>query len=228
MKKFFLFAIAILLISCGEPSTEKSKAGIPQAEPKTANVSQPTADSSEAEPEIPFLTKEEEEEWWTVKKYKPPRVFFEDIYSICGSVCDDPVKQTTVYRAPFKVQMPKTEQIAVRLGSALPRQKIYYAHHPGKKFLLENLYKKFLEQREASGDSTFFTGTVVLELTIRANGSVENVKILESNTNNPAFDQELKDLVAIWEFSKSNGTTVVALPYAFLRTEYPIGFSEKM
>lgn len=228
MKKFFLSTITILLISCGEPTTEKPKAEIPQAPPETTSISPPIADTSFQEPLTDTAKPVEEREWFMEPEGGKIPPFVGKVSVIGGPFdkCDFPDCET-VYQAPFDVKKPFTKLLVIDSGAALRQGKISPAIYSQSRFL-EKLYQKHLEAMQATGgDSAYFEGTVVFKVTIGGEGSVEKVQILASNTKNPTFDREFRDSIATWKFPKANGKTVVSFPFKVYRTKYPKGFFEK-
>lgn len=64
------------------------------------------------------------------------------------------------------------------------------------------------------------SGTVVIEMVIQPSGRVSDVRILDSNTMNPAFDLELAANVETWRFGavdEDEGPLPVTYPFVFSR-----------
>ena len=75
---------------------------------------------------------------------------------------------------------------------------------------LRHIYNKFLKKRDG------FAGKVVLKLTIAPDGEVVNIAIVSSNTGYSEFDDQIKEAVSRWFFSKvESGNTTVTIPFAF-------------
>lgn len=88
--------------------------------------------------------------------------------------------------------------------------KIIQQRTPG----LRHIYNKALKQQPG------LKGTIILELTIAANGKISEANIIESSTQNSDFDSKIKESVANWEFSTEANDTHET------KVTYPITFSE--
>lgn len=74
---------------------------------------------------------------------------------------------------------------------------------------LRHLYNKFLKKKPG------FEGRLVLQLTIAPDGSVSNAAIKSSTTGYEEFDEEIRRAVSRWKFEKSNGSTILIVPFEF-------------
>jgi TonB family protein len=61
-----------------------------------------------------------------------------------------------------------------------------------------------------------FEGEIVFRLTIVADGSIKDIKIISSTTDYTEFDGEIQRAVGRWKFPKvKSGETVVTFPVRF-------------
>ncbi|WP_217898028.1 TonB family protein [Fibrobacter sp. UWB3] len=75
---------------------------------------------------------------------------------------------------------------------------------------LRLIYGKFLKKNNA------FQGKIVLKMAIAADGTVKESSIKKSTTGVKDFDEEIRNSVSRWTFSKvKSGTTVVYVPIHF-------------
>lgn len=77
---------------------------------------------------------------------------------------------------------------------------------------LRHVYGKFLKKNPDNS----FEGEIVLKLTIAADGTIKESSIKKSTTGADSFDEEIRNSVSRWTFSKvKSGTTVVYVPIRF-------------
>ena len=91
-------------------------------------------------------------------------------------------------------------------------ERVFRQKSPG----LKHIYRKFIKKKSA----TTFQGKIVLKLTIAADGRVKESSIEKSTTGVDSFDEEIRNSVSRWTFSKvKSGTTVVYVPIRFFRDD---------
>jgi len=62
----------------------------------------------------------------------------------------------------------------------------------------------------------FFSGKITLKVEIEANGSLSQVSVISSDTNNPKFNDEVKNEVKTWRISGiEKGSVTVIIPFEF-------------
>ena len=90
--------------------------------------------------------------------------------------------------------------------SAADIMKVVRQRTPG----LRHIYNKFLKTKPG------FQGKVILKLTIAPSGEITNIYIDSSTTDYSEFDEEVKNAVSKWTFSKvESGNTTVKIPFTF-------------
>lgn len=83
---------------------------------------------------------------------------------------------------------------------------------------LRHVYGKFLKKNPDNS----FEGEIILKLTIAADGTVKESSIKKSTTGVKDFDEEIRNYVSRWTFSKvKSGTTVVYVPVRFYEDTKP-------
>ena len=110
------------------------------------------------------------------------------------------------------VEFPDREKIQVAEESSLDKGSVFNVlasytpglrHIYGIKYLMKNPDKHF-------------DGEIVFGLTIVADGSIKDIKIISSTTDYIEFDEEIKKAVGRWKFPKvKSGETVVTFPVRF-------------
>lgn len=87
-------------------------------------------------------------------------------------------------------------------------KRVFQQRSPG----LKHIYRKFIKKNSAN----VFQGKIVLKLTIAADGTIKESSIEKSTTGVDSFDEEIRNSVSRWTFSKvKSGTTVVYVPIHF-------------
>ena len=77
---------------------------------------------------------------------------------------------------------------------------------------LRHVYGKFLKKNPDNS----FEGEIILKLTIAADGTVKELSIKKSTTGVKDFDEEIRNEVSQWTFSKvKSGKTIVYVPIHF-------------
>lgn len=75
---------------------------------------------------------------------------------------------------------------------------------------LRHIYNKFLKKKPS------FSGTVSLKCIIAPSGEITKISTASSTTGYSDFDNEIKNAVSRWKFSKvQSGSTTVTIPFAF-------------
>jgi len=82
------------------------------------------------------------------------------------------------------------------------------ASHRGS---IDFIYKKALR------DNPTLKGTIVLELTIAANGEVVEGRVVSSTVKDPSFENQVLKRILTWKFPPypDSGNTVVSFPIEF-------------
>ncbi len=89
--------------------------------------------------------------------------------------------------------------------SAADILKVVQQRTPG----LRHIYNKCLKEKE-------FAGKVKLKFTIAPGGEIISISTVSSTTGFASFDNEIKNAVSKWTFSKvKSGNTTVAIPFTF-------------
>ena len=78
---------------------------------------------------------------------------------------------------------------------------------------LRHIYRKFIKKNSANT----FQGKIVLKLTIAADGTVKKSSIKNSTTGVKSFDEEIRNAVSRWTFSKVESETTVYVPIRFYK-----------
>lgn len=117
------------------------------------------------------------------------------------------------------VEFPDREKIQVAKESSLDKESVFNvlaSYTPGLrhiysiKYLMKNPYKHF-------------DGEIVFRLTVVADGSIKDIKIISSTTDYTEFDGEIQRAVSRWKFPKvKSGETVATFPIRFY--EYAVTF----
>ena len=108
------------------------------------------------------------------------------------------------------MKTPNVRDIDVGSGpgsrSAVDIMKIVRQRTPG----LRHIYSKHLKKNPG------FEGKVTLKFTIAPGGEIINIAIVSSTTGYAAFDNDIRNMVGSWTFSKiKSGNTVVTVPFTF-------------
>lgn len=91
-------------------------------------------------------------------------------------------------------------------------KRVFQQRSPG----LKHIYRKFIKKNSANT----FQGKIVLKLTIAADGTVKESSIKKSTTGVKDFDEEIRNAVSRWTFTKvKSGTAVVYVPIRFFRDD---------
>ena len=96
------------------------------------------------------------------------------------------------------------------------RQRIPGLRHIYNKHLNRNRAKACQKNNQDDVDPDF-SGTIVFQLNIDLDGSVQKIKIQSSNTGNKDFDDEIKRALCRWYFPKLKSSEVVTFPITFLK-----------
>ena len=90
--------------------------------------------------------------------------------------------------------------------SAADIMKVVRQRTPG----LRHIYNKSLKKKPG------FQGKVTLKFTIAPDGEINNISIASSTTGFSEFDNEIKNAVSRWTFSKvESGNSTVTIPFTF-------------
>ena len=113
-------------------------------------------------------------------------------------------------KAKGSIRTPSERDIDMGAGggsrSAADIMKVVRQRTPG----LRHIYNKFLKTKPG------FQGKVILKLTIAPSGEITNIYIDSSTTDYSEFDEEVKNAVSKWTFSKvESGNTTVKIPFTF-------------
>lgn len=112
-------------------------------------------------------------------------------------------------KAKGSIKTPSERDIDVQKGdrSTEDIMKAVRQRTPG----LRHIYNKCLKQKPG------FSGRVVLKLTIAPDGYVIKMAVASSTTGFPQFDDEIKEAVYRWKFSRDRnvGNTTVTIPFTF-------------
>ncbi len=96
------------------------------------------------------------------------------------------------------------------------RQRIPGLRHIYNKHLNRNRAKACQKNNQDDVDPDF-SGTIVFQLNIDLDGSVQKIKIQSSNTGNKDFDDEIKRALCRWYFPKLKSSEVVTFPITFFK-----------
>ena len=108
------------------------------------------------------------------------------------------------------IRTPNVRDIDVGSGpgsrSAADIMKIVRQRTPG----LRHIYNKHLKKNPG------FEGKVTLKFTIAPGGEIISIAIVSSTTGYAAFDNDIRNMVGSWTFSKiKSGNTTVTVPFTF-------------
>jgi len=123
------------------------------------------------------------------------------------------------------VEFPDREKIQVAKESSLDKESVFNvlaSYTPG----LRHIYSiKYLMKNP----DKHFDGEIVFRLTIVADGSIKDIKIISSTTDYTEFDGEIQRAVGRWKFPKvKSGETVVTFPVRFYEnTEWSSSLQSK-
>ena len=117
------------------------------------------------------------------------------------------------------VEFPDREKIQVAKESSLDKESVFNvlaSYTPG----LRHIYSiKYLMKNP----DKHFDGEIVFRLTVVADGSIKDIKIISSTTDYTEFDGEIQRAVSRWKFPKvKSGETVATFPIRFY--EYAVTF----
>ena len=116
-----------------------------------------------------------------------------------------------VSRGTVKVLYEKIESADKRILNQDMRSRV--ANEFRQSLKLNYIYGKFLKKNSANT----IEGEITLKLTIAADGTVKETSIMESTTGVKEFDEEIRNAVSQWTFSKvKSGEIVVYVPIHFL------------
>ena len=113
-------------------------------------------------------------------------------------------------KAMENIKPPKDNEIEWGSGpasrSAADIMKVVRQRTPG----LRHVYNKHLKKVPG------FQGKVTLKFTIAPGGEIISIATVSSTTGNSEFDNEIKNTVGRWKFSKvKSGNTTVTIPFTF-------------
>ena len=113
-------------------------------------------------------------------------------------------------KAMGNIKPPKDNEIEWGSGpasrSAADIMKVVRQRMPG----LRHVYNKHLKKVPG------FQGKVTLKFTIAPGGEIISIATVSSTTGNSEFDNEIKNTVGRWKFSKvKSGNTTVTIPFTF-------------
>ena len=113
-------------------------------------------------------------------------------------------------KAMGNIKAPKENEIEWGAGpasrSAADIMKVVRQRTPG----LRHVYNKYLKKMPG------FQGKVTLKFTIAPGGEIISIALASSTTGYGEFDNEIKNTVGRWKFSKvKSGNTTVTIPFTF-------------
>ena len=113
-------------------------------------------------------------------------------------------------KAKGSIKTPSMRDIDMGAGggsrSAADIMKVVRQRTPG----LRHIYNKCLKKKPR------FQGKVTLRFTIAPGGEIISISNVSSTTGYPEFDNEIKNAVSRWTFSKvKSGNTTVTIPFTF-------------
>ena len=113
-------------------------------------------------------------------------------------------------KAKGSIKTPSERDIDMGAGggsrSAADIMKVVRQRTPG----LRHIYNKCLKKKPG------FQGKVTLRFTIAPGGEIISISNVSSTTGYPEFDNEIKNAVSRWTFSKvKSGNTTVTIPFTF-------------
>ena len=113
-------------------------------------------------------------------------------------------------KAKGSIKTPSMRDIDMGAGggsrSAADIMKVVRQRTPG----LRHIYNKCLKKKPG------FQGKVTLRFTIAPGGEIISISNVSSTTGYPEFDNEIKNAVSRWTFSKvKSGNTTVTIPFTF-------------
>ena len=110
-------------------------------------------------------------------------------------------------KAKGSIKTPSMRDIDIEGSrSAADIMKVVRQRTPG----LRHIYNKMLKQKPG------FQGKVTLKFTIAPDGEINNISIASSTTGFSEFDNEIKNAVNRWTFSKvESGNSTVTIPFTF-------------
>jgi TonB family protein len=113
-------------------------------------------------------------------------------------------------KAKGSIKTPSMRDIDMGAGggsrSAADIMKVVRQRTPG----LRHIYNKYLKKKPG------FQGKVTLRFTIAPGGEIISISNVSSTTGYPEFDNEIKNAVSRWTFSKvKSGNTTVTIPFTF-------------
>ena len=122
------------------------------------------------------------------------------------------------------VNAPTGDELKISNGviyDKAPILKVFRIRTPG----LHHIYNKHLNRNRAiscqknnqDDVDPDFSGTIVFQLNIDLDGSVQKIKIQSSNTGNKDFDDEIKRALCRWYFPKLKSSEVVTFPITFFK-----------
>ena len=110
-------------------------------------------------------------------------------------------------KAKGSIKTPSMRDIDIEGSrSAADIMKVVRQRTPGLRHIYNNCLKK----------KPGFQGKVTLKFTIAPDGEINNISIASSTTGFSEFDNEIKNAVGRWTFSKiQSGNTTVSIPFTF-------------
>ena len=112
-------------------------------------------------------------------------------------------------KARGSIRTPSTQDIDIKEGSSRSSAdilKVVRQRTPGLRYI----YNKYLKMKPG------FQGKVVLKFAIASSGEITKIAIESSTTGFSDFDNEIKDSIGRWTFSRvSSGKSVVTIPFTF-------------
>ena len=110
------------------------------------------------------------------------------------------------------VEFPNREKIQVTEESSLDKESVFnvlVSRTPGLRHIY---YIRYLKKNP----DKHFEGEIVFRLTIVADGSIKDIKIISSTTGYTEFNEEIKKAISRWKFPKvKSGETVATFPVKF-------------
>lgn len=120
-------------------------------------------------------------------------------------------------------EFPVREKILVAEGSALDKESVFnvlVSRTPGLRHIY---YIRYLKKNP----DKHFEGEIVFRLTIVADGSIKDIKIISSTTGYIEFNEEIKKAISRWKFPKvKSGETIATFPITFQENTVEIKSSQ--
>lgn len=210
--KFVLMAAAALWAGCSD--SEKNDAAAKQDNPKLIHPWD-TKKFFDGKPDGNLLEKKEKRRLDSLKNIG--KLIDTGVTALYGVyMADSMVVANASAKTPQNskgiAEFPVREKISVAEGSSLDKESIFnvlVSFTPGLLHIYSIRYLKKNPDKHIDGE-------IVFRLTIVADGSIKDIKIISSTTDYTEFDGEIQRAVGRWKFPKvKSGETVVTFPITF-------------